>query len=1430
MRPLNRLRRLAGGMRLSRRGSVLLLALGVLGILAIAALSYVTTVRLDRQSAAASSRRSSYQVQVDAVVTHMQDLLAADLFGNKIVTRDIPPTQWPAMFEDAEWTDVPAVDPNTFAVPELGPQPRGAELGVQRPSAGLPTIAHPDDAWLAATEPHWERSSLNSTRYWPQITNLRSGYRYDARGTTDPSDDRWVRGDGRFADLGSWFLAATPDGYANPSISLLDWDEPAVRQLGPQSGSYVIDRTRVDVYDKQMGELATSTAYPTPGGPPSPSDERQWADTDGDLRPDARWTELDSLGNLFGLNWVVAARIIDASALINVNSAVDGGYLGLPFGPGVVDLAKFAAGDSPADIDLARLLNRPSSVATPYLKEVSVERLFASDISYRNHVLDDLQAGLIISDMIALNPLYYSGLQPLIDWRPGTPADRLQRLAFWDLFGQSPAQPYTTRRAGYPVRDLVDLAAYWGTNNAGIVSRIERAFDGSESTGFLPGLDAGDPAADKYGPLRSSENPADIRVYADPGDPINRRIPTPEQIQRSARRFITPVSGTGMLGPVPALNRSQAGGRYAIEKPPLTTELRLPSVTADTFASLVWALAPLAANQPLSWSLEENSSFGLADLNYHYGGGADGPAQTFFPGGNADFAVMTAAALTVNLIDSADNDNTPTVIGFVRNTVPPTPIPPVVQGGRVLTTALPQGDIAPAMGAEFSTSDPHLFVGLERQPFLREAWTMIVYSDSTIDGGNQSRTIEAPSEIIGSVFAVELINPWPDDIDVFGYEVVLPADRAADIDAASGTFIARLPSHVIPAGQSASFVWKGPGPLGVGAGSAAWNDVNARITADPILSGAVPITDIDPDSSIPDVPPFQDHCESPQATDGFPVLLVRRGSGNAPLVVDRLSPPVSGVNEFPSSVATNPFTFTDNGSLGDDGLTLSDAYYTTAGYDVLDPLVIAARGANEITGRYTVVSNLSRPSAPAIGSLPKSLIERAETNVVDVSYRAQAWLTDTVNIPPGGALDITSAGDVVVGPFPSRIPGISVSRFGTSTKIADESAAAVYPKFEFVVAGGSLDSPADVLQTAAYAHTNRNNQPNDLSSWTTMGEWLGRSLAYNFTLAPSSNPPDQNPYLGVLDPSRYIINVMGAPQVEIPDTMAMPLALRVPECFEDARALGPLVQGRININTAPREVLETLPLMSPPQAIGSGSVVGGVVQGSLSQDNSSASPPQSRVGIVETYRDPSDRGHGGAYANMNTVGLNALPLGLRAPRPGRLADEPAETGFATVAELAALGNWGAPGQPAPAQTGTFLELGADALGADTAPFVLTRNTPLVHASAADNFSAVDGAEERAALYRAVSNIASVRSDVFIAWFIIRGYDPQAIERITISPSPADAVVNNTMDDPNNALAPAYESRWLVVFDRSQTQSGAPLSSPTDRPRILMKVELPAVGR
>lgn len=1491
------IQRMMRTIRTRRRGTVLVLALGVLAILSVAALSYVAVVRLDRQNVVVVGERENYQPQVNIVVDHMGGLLAADLFGNKIVTPSTPVSSgtarlWPSMFEDGEWRDAPSFDESTFG------------LDIAQTARAVP-----DDAFLASTEPRWDVNDLENTTTWPQITNLRSGYTYNAEA------QKWIRGDGKFADLASWFLAATQetDGYADPYVELLDWTNINVVRIGPEYGR---DQ---GVFDKQANDLSFST---TPiYGPIKPSDERQWVDTDGDLRPDARWTVLEQLNRSSNLKWVVAARIIDASGLVNVNSAIEFGGSGSTY---PTDVSVLGAGRTPADIDLPRLLENLRQDTTgdiyAFPREVRVDRLFGG--AFEAHLLDGLGMEEVIADVIT------EGWSPaptaLSEWTPISPTTRPQRRYFWNAFGQDALSRSAVGRRGigYSVREAIDLFSFWGVNDPGRVSRIEQAFDGTEALGYLPNnTDA------VYGPMRSKEDGTARRWY-DPSGGVSLGLPTRTQIHNSARRFLTPVSGVGTQSPVPVLNSApEYAGKYRTEKVRIDA---LPDASApdfkkkleerirSVFQALVWALAPTATDQ----SLAAGMTAGQASEDAHYGGYVSDPAETgpgyrslarhlyppnaipwpaTMPVGPpyATFAVLTSASMALNLIDAMDVDHDPRVVALVDDPMatsaqmedpaaPTSPAIPLPPGTALLNTRLAQGDVRsldpliPDILPWVSSSGdkPYLMVGLERQPFLREAATIIVHSDNPDDFGSLPNGLDSlsgddPSEVLGSGFVFTLTNPWPSPLSLGPeYSVVIPEVVSEDstgrrtgpqfIDdpgtAATATggreFRVRLPEEGIPAGESRTFIWLLAAPDVPPPNDHAWSEIRGEILGLAEMGPAIRLDD-DQVQPAPDYAtnrvPFDHVAANPQRRGVLLTYEATGGTGTGPryeYILDRMRPPAGEV--FPArrgefNFRTDvPDNHLDSGTDDSDGPSIQGGrdgpngpgwtsgfdvfFFGDMGYiDLLDDTERFRRGAEQITGRVLETLSLSRPAVRPGNGFPASVIENPKVNKLIARREAVAWIWPQQGGDPATSEDIP--GDIVSlnAPPTGQNAGIAfpTDHFTVAPTAVETFADVVtipqpygtggidLAPFQLFVPDGPLIVSSDMLRICAFAHTCRDARINELDHWRTVSEKLGATTDYR--LGEATAPPTvPNVHLGVLDPTRY---VPGGDLVDVaPDTMKIPLALRVPDCFEAGAVVGPLVQGRVNINTAPAEVLAALPLVAPVAAIPAPAAPpppliasAGISAGS---DPPSTSP---RVQSILTYRDPGLGGRPGL------TGFN-MPPGLR---PG--SGEEANAGFATPAELAVLGNWDvAKGSPIAGQPGTFLELGADGAPNDFSPLQLP-----AYAEANALVNPIDDPEERLALYRAVSNIATTRSDVFIAWFVLRGYDPRTIEQIDLQPfasnpsEPSEDEAIAAMDAPESEFQPVHESRWLVIYDRSQTEAGHPLDQPTLRPRVLLKAQLPS---
>ena len=1535
----------------SRRGTVLLLALGVLGILSVSALAYVTIVRLERNSSAATSQRFNFQQQVDIVVGEVQALLAADLFGNKIVTNDVPTklndssggggerAVWPTMFEDAETWDSPSIDLRTFT---SRARPVVSTIPANDPSS-LPVFARadPDDAWLASTEPDWQ-IAVNTTDAFPQLTNLNSAYRYDAGVASNPGDDRWVRGHGRFVDLARWFL--NPDGQnADPSLNLVDWENlPNDQRRGPREGNFQTadvgpNADEYRSYDRQMNALSTST-FGGIDGPILPSDERFWADTDGDLRPDARWTVLDSLGNRGGLNWVVAARIVDASALVNINSSIEFGGSGA-----ASPILDWADGSTPADVDLVRLIKRASN-SNAYVTTPRTDLLFSTDASgFFGHLVDGLGLQDIFEELETNNPLF-AGTLRLNAWTDNVATlSRAQREQFWRNVGGSPLRPNTKRARGYPNRDLVDLHAFHATNNLDVVSRVEQFIDGPESSGMLP------PAGPEmgYGPLRSREPDSQIRrLVPESGDPA-LASPTLTQIRDSSRRFLTTINGSGTQSPVPVLQRDVTEGtenpyrgsfrtdKIQIGAGPLTG----PQIQ-QAFESFVWALAPLATDQAVHPNFQ-GDELGLAadditgadpaygdNYNYHYGGdpgtaGERGPAWRLFgyniePIGTpaeqsgATFALVTSAALAVNLADAIDPTDEPSVMALRNWTVAERDNnlgSAALINDREFHTQFRHGDIPTANVQEIdndeTSPEPWLVVGLERQPYLREVLVAGFYRETPGAVGHDGNIGSQVGEAKGFVVAIDLTNPWSTEVDLSDYVVVIPQSNTVygDIGADPlGPVVLPLSNTsgdpiVMPPGATRRVVFASP-----------------RVDADPDWDLVDPLlTDLydDPGTGtvetaidLTDVNARRLHRMTAEDPSSRPVLLFREhdiddyqaiADGDQPpfpgVLVDRLSPPtIVGVSGSTSGDEAFPGTLNPGGGAGGfnirtetlDNYTgvLDNAYFTALGYDQNN----GWEPSNTATyhGQVLITSSLQRPHVqgaassggaglsgfgsivlefgPIVDNLesPGSVLAEGKNELI-VRRQGQGWLTcpdpladcavDPATIPLSSAVRTNGITDLVTPPdvagtLYDLVPdtsdlGVASVIEGGPGREADENLtipSGQLAAFQLFIPNTPLRNPAEVLMLAPAAHLCRECDPlsetsmQNFTRWLTAGEWLARTSRLDMRTGgeggsddPVANPP--NPSFASLDVTRFVPGQMGGavfpsirnpPVNALPDTMALPLALRVPDCFEalSTPRNDPLIQGRININTAPAEVLQSLPMVNPgfPVTIPGATLV-------------AAGASDWRDAMMRDYRSQKP-GEGPTLVNP-PIGI----FGLRAESTSGDASavRARRAGFVTPAETAILGSWDtATGRPLPANVGTFLELGADTLPADNSPLQLDLRAA---AFPDPTINPIDDTEERLALYRAVSNIATTRSDIYLAYFVLRGYDPQIIEQVLVGTSGGQPTVQqalDAMDNPDANFAPTYESRWLLVLDRSQTEGGQPLTRPTDRPRVLMRVELPRV--
>jgi hypothetical protein len=365
------LRSLAGapaGWRRSRRGSFLVMVVGTLALLAVLTIIYASIGTHDsRLTAATTSRARADEVpeQVrDYILSIIGESVTATYYDSKYsllpsagggpmpvllsrVTFDFPSTDWQRR------SDEPSNPRYVF-------NPTGSVSGFLftpdfsfTPHNLMPDRWRPSTPWLADTEPTYldfnaagpsdpSRPYLDK-RDWGHISNIAPDGRFvnlwNLRNNFDAPSGF---GPGAMSDNTQFVYHPTSGGNNRPTVTLTDFGVP----VDPAVPAH-LDSRQVWLF---------RPARPSPGAMPSQPnyDLYLFADADGDGMFDSRWQELyDARYDRGVLNtdgryrFFVATRIIDASSLINVNTATD--LLAEP-------TAEAPIGLSAGEVDLRRLL------------------------------------------------------------------------------------------------------------------------------------------------------------------------------------------------------------------------------------------------------------------------------------------------------------------------------------------------------------------------------------------------------------------------------------------------------------------------------------------------------------------------------------------------------------------------------------------------------------------------------------------------------------------------------------------------------------------------------------------------------------------------------------------------------------------------------------------------------------------------------------------------------------------------------------------------------------------------------------------------------------------------------------------------------------------------------------------------------------------
>lgn len=386
----------------SRRGSVLVLIVGVLAMIALLVLVYSTLGQADRRSSASLSARVKITEQAASVRdylaktigdstfnhTYQRDVLGKDRLVRTVF--DYPYTD--PEFRSSRVTTAAMNDLQQFTPRKFSPtgQVNGPWLSAEktdpRMGTGQPWLASSEAGVISDVENRRLESGFsdpnrpsNDYRDWLHLSNFApSGNavtKYMLRfNESEP---------GSGFDVRSGVPQGTGGGRFTYKLTLRDSLNPQ-RTNGNARGAYSMrrpDGTQADLnrpsdwFSMQPGVLGLfenpSSDYNKPGNPEYIWNE--FADNDGDGRPDGRWFELVDVSDPDapapvvslqpGYRWVFSARAIDLSGRVNVNTA----WQSTQFDQNVnqinplalVPTLKHPFGLTPAEVDLQRLLMQP---------------------------------------------------------------------------------------------------------------------------------------------------------------------------------------------------------------------------------------------------------------------------------------------------------------------------------------------------------------------------------------------------------------------------------------------------------------------------------------------------------------------------------------------------------------------------------------------------------------------------------------------------------------------------------------------------------------------------------------------------------------------------------------------------------------------------------------------------------------------------------------------------------------------------------------------------------------------------------------------------------------------------------------------------------------------------------------------------------------
>jgi len=365
-----------------RRGSFLVLVVGTLAMLSIIMIVYVAVGSADKRTSMSITRRDRSEEIISLFADYAAQIVADDAVtmvpdasNGKPDGSTAYPVKGGNLFVREAW-DAPTT--NWLANSKTGTDKKAAVGNLADPSI-FRAVGLGDDPWLASTTPTWLNFNASTTAPNPQTDKIFAKRRDWLHISNIAPDGRFINiyslRDNFDAKPGTSNTAS--DRRMNADLSLLDANLDSTKNTAWNTAADVdmpafFDSWQVNAFRPAKGpfdpnilkNIITAPTYPP----------YQWADADGDGFFDSRWFEMiDARGDASSASptkfrsllpsdpnfrWVFAARIVDLSALVNVNAAGD-----MTANPN--DSTSAAAtmprkmdviGLSPADIDLKRLL------------------------------------------------------------------------------------------------------------------------------------------------------------------------------------------------------------------------------------------------------------------------------------------------------------------------------------------------------------------------------------------------------------------------------------------------------------------------------------------------------------------------------------------------------------------------------------------------------------------------------------------------------------------------------------------------------------------------------------------------------------------------------------------------------------------------------------------------------------------------------------------------------------------------------------------------------------------------------------------------------------------------------------------------------------------------------------------------------------------